>query len=527
MGCTNDKSLDVQERENNDKQDNLIQNKKEDNAIKEKEENERKEKELKEQQEKAQKEKEEKERKEKELKEQQEKAQKEKEEKEKTPENEDEKTGNKIESHNKTMPDDDGHYLDISLNTKKNKVFIPTNEDLERFRRDGLKRHNYYRKYHQAGPMELTKELNDYAQKYAEELASQPKDVMKHSSHEALEKIYGDYTGENLYWSWSSGELKISGSAAVDTWYDEIKDYDFEKGCSKNGGVVGHFTQLVWKGSTQLGIGIARTVRNSIFVVANYHFGGNFNNQELTNVLPVKLGKEDEEKIEKQKKEKEEQEKKEKEEANKRAEELKEKLAKDENSGNTQQSHNETIPGDNGHYLDISLNTKKNNVFIPTNEDLERFQRDGLKRHNYYRKYHQVGPMELTKELNDYAQKYAEVLAAKNTMQHSTHEAREKIYGDWTGENLYYFWSSDSNLVVNGSMAVDSWYDEIKDYDFNKGKSKGGVVGHFTQLVWKGSTQLGIGVAKSSSNSVFVVANYHPGGNFNNKELTNVFPAKA
>ena len=179
MGCTNDKSLDVQERENNDKQDNLIQNKKEDNAIKEKEENERKEKELKEQQEKAQKEKEEKElkeqqekaqkekeekeRKEKELKEQQEKAQKEKEEKEKIPENEDEKTGNKIESHNKSMPDDDGHYLDISLNTKKNKVFIPTNEDLERFRRDGLKRHNYYRKYHQAGPMELTKELNDYA----------------------------------------------------------------------------------------------------------------------------------------------------------------------------------------------------------------------------------------------------------------------------------------------------------------------------------------------------------------------------
>ena len=45
MGCTNDKSLEVQERENNDKQDNLIQNKNEDNAIKEKEEKERKEKE--------------------------------------------------------------------------------------------------------------------------------------------------------------------------------------------------------------------------------------------------------------------------------------------------------------------------------------------------------------------------------------------------------------------------------------------------------------------------------------------------
>ena len=32
---------------------------------------------------------------------------------------------------------------------------------------------------------------------------------------------------------------------------------------------------------------------------------------------------------------------------------------------------------------------------------------------------------------------------------------------------------------------------------------------------------------KSSQNSVFVVANYHFGGNFNNEYLTNVFPAKA
>jgi hypothetical protein len=45
--------------------------------------------------------------------------------------------------------------------------------------------------------------------------------------------------------------------------------------------------------------------------------------------------------------------------------------------------------------------------------------------------------------------------------------------------------------------------------------------------VWKGSSQLGIGVARSSQNSVFVVGNYHFGGNFNKAELNNVFPAKA
>ena len=32
--------------------------------------------------------------------------------------------------------------------------------------------------------------------------------------------------------------------------------------------------------------------------------------------------------------------------------------------------------------------------------------------------------MELTQKLNEYAQKYAETLAAKDIMQHSTHDAR-------------------------------------------------------------------------------------------------------
>ena len=198
-----------------------------------------------------------------------------------------------------------------------------------------------------------------------------------------------------------------------------------------------------------------------------------------------------------------------------------------ENSGSRVKSHNSKIPSDPGLYLDIHLRVKKNTVFVPNRTDLERFQRDALKRHNYYRKYHQSGPMVLTEELNDYAQKYAETLAAKNKMQHSPDEEREEIYGDWTGENLYYYWTSASDLTINGAAAVDDWYDEIKDYDFEEGKSKGGVVGHFTQLVWKGSTQLGVGVARSSENRVFVVANYHFGGNFNDDYLNNVFPAKA
>ena len=176
----------------------------------------------------------------------------------------------------------------------------------------------------------------------------------------------------------------------------------------------------------------------------------------------------------------------------------------------------------------FQLIQKKNRVFIPTKSDLARFRRDGLKRHNYYRKYHQSSQMELTEKLNNFAQNYAETLAARGEFEHSKKSDRNKIYGDWSGENLYYFWTSARDLTVTGADAVDDWYDEIKDYDFAKGRSKnGGVVGHFTQLIWKGSTQLGMGVARNSQNKVFVVGNYHPGGNYNSMELENVFRAKA
>ena len=45
--------------------------------------------------------------------------------------------------------------------------------------------------------------------------------------------------------------------------------------------------------------------------------------------------------------------------------------------------------------------------------------------------------------------------------------------------------------------------------------------GHFTQLVWKGSTKLGVGIAKQGS-TVVVVARYTPAGNFRGRYQENV-----
>ena len=61
-------------------------------------------------------------------------------------------------------------------------------------------------------------------------------------------------------------------------------------------------------------------------------------------------------------------------------------------------------------------------------------------------------------------------------------------------------------------MATNAWYDEIKDYNW---KIPGFSVktGHFTQVVWKNSLEIGIGVGLGENNSVVVCANYFPAGN--------------
>jgi hypothetical protein len=51
------------------------------------------------------------------------------------------------------------------------------------------------------------------------------------------------------------------------------------------------------------------------------------------------------------------------------------------------------------------------------------------------------------------------------------------------------------NLVDTNDNSAQSWYKEIKDYDFANPNDSTGVIGHFTQMVWKNSQTLGCGWA--------------------------------
>ncbi|CAF3777803.1 unnamed protein product [Rotaria sp. Silwood1] len=145
------------------------------------------------------------------------------------------------------------------------------------------------------------------------------------------------------------------------------------------------------------------------------------------------------------------------------------------------------------------------------------FQQQALEQHNYYRQQlHCTGLMTLNTSLNTIAQNYAQYLAANNIFNHSRTPG--------LGENLYYSYSSAGINFMNGSIPTTAWYNEISLYNYSSPGFSSGT-GHFTQVIWSGSTDLGIGIALTSDNqTAYVVANYYPAGNWLGQFAANVLP---
>lgn len=67
-----------------------------------------------------------------------------------------------------------------------------------------------------------------------------------------------------------------------------------------------------------------------------------------------------------------------------------------------------------------------------------------------------------------------------------------------------------------------SWYDEVKQYIWNVEPKSSFKAGQFSQMVWKGSKELGVGVGRTKNGKVIVVTTYWPRGNVVGQFLNNV-----
>ncbi|NXA52587.1 CRIS2 protein, partial [Nothocercus julius] len=103
----------------------------------------------------------------------------------------------------------------------------------------------------------------------------------------------------------------------------------------------------------------------------------------------------------------------------------------------------------------------------------------------------------------------ADVWAHHCTFQHSPPEMRKTNVS--CGENLFM-----SSVPFSWPDVVQAWYDEEKDFKYGIGKtSPDAVVGHYTQLIWYSSYQVGCAVAycPNSRFNYFYVCHYCPPGN--------------
>ncbi|XP_029115902.1 cysteine-rich venom protein [Scleropages formosus] len=85
-------------------------------------------------------------------------------------------------------------------------------------------------------------------------------------------RMVWDYQcGENLFLS----DSIMAWSDVVGAWHSEVKNYQYPSG-SKNGGQIGHYTQVVWYGSYKVGCGVAACENSIYFYGCQYFRAGNF-----------------------------------------------------------------------------------------------------------------------------------------------------------------------------------------------------------------------------------------------------------
>ena len=141
--------------------------------------------------------------------------------------------------------------------------------------------------------------------------------------------------------------------------------------------------------------------------------------------------------------------------------------------------------------------------FIPTlvpADDQSALARDILAAHNAVRAKVNVKPLVWSDNLARMAQEWANTLLDRNQFSHP----KKASYG----QNIY---------EVRGGRAtpakvVETWAAEVKDYDYEKNHCTG-QCGHYTQVVWSGTRELGCAVARNASREVWV-CDYNPPGNY-------------
>lgn len=136
--------------------------------------------------------------------------------------------------------------------------------------------HNGWRARVGTAPLAWSVELGDRAQRWADTLARRGC---------RLQVSGGDAVGENLF---AAGPLRprtgqraepVQPAAVVEAWAAEAADYSYGQNACAPGKTCGHYTQIVWKTTREVGCGMAACPDEGVVWVCNYWPAGNLRGQ--------------------------------------------------------------------------------------------------------------------------------------------------------------------------------------------------------------------------------------------------------
>ncbi|CAN1210233.1 SCP domain-containing protein [Tumidithrix helvetica PCC 7403] len=137
-------------------------------------------------------------------------------------------------------------------------------------------------------------------------------------------------------------------------------------------------------------------------------------------------------------------------------------------------------------------------------------QAEILNAHNLYRRELNLPALTWSNNLAKSAQQWADRLAITNSFEHS---------GTNNGENI---WKGSAKGFSQIQM-VESWGSEKQNFVLGifPNISRTGQwfdVGHYTQIIWRNTTEVGCGLATDGINDIFV-CQYHPPGNYQGEKV--------
>jgi len=148
-----------------------------------------------------------------------------------------------------------------------------------------LASHNTVRAKFSLQPLTWSNPLAEYAQRWVNHLAHTQNCAMLHRPNykgEYDSERFLQKHGENLFWASAESRegtetlQKITTKEVVKAWAEEENFYDYQSNTCQAGQICGHFTQMIWHESRQIGCANAICPDKSQIWACNYHPRGNY-----------------------------------------------------------------------------------------------------------------------------------------------------------------------------------------------------------------------------------------------------------